>query len=137
MKIIIYILLAFSLNSYSHMTETVYLSYNLNNEAINENNRKTISKNGDINFYMRGYYFFYDKNSKLKYVRNNEIEKLTLNTLSEMIIYRNKLIKENQKNGIQKMVWDSEVFKQVYILEKKNDSILKYPVTWLDTIECL
>ena len=91
-------------------------------------------------FILKGIIFFYNKNSELINVRKNEIEKLTLNTLSEIIIYRNKLIDENiknsEKNGKLKILENSEVFKQIYIFEKKNDSILKYPVTWLEVIEC-
>ena len=136
MKTILYILLAYSMNSYSQMTEIAHLSYNLNDEPENGNYRKTIEKNGNIDFYIRGNFFYYYSTSEIQYLPKNELEKLTVNTLSDMIIYRNKLIDDNKTNGIIKFVWDSEVFKKVYVLEKENDSILKYPVIWVDAIEC-
>ena len=140
MKIIIYFLLTYSVNSYSQKTNIVNISYNLNNEIINEKNRKIIEKNGNTTFYINGNYFEYNKNSELMNVKKNEIEKFTFNTLSEIIIYRNKLIDQNiknsEKNGKLKILENSEVFKEIYIFEKKNNSILKYPVTWLEVIEC-
>ena len=140
MKIIIYFLLTYSVNSYSQKTNIVNISYNLNNEIINEKNRKIIEKNGNTTFYINGNYFEYNKNSELMNVKKNEIEKFTFNTLSEIIIYRNKLIDKNiknsEKNGKLKILENSEVFKEIYIFEKKNNSILKYPVTWLEVIEC-
>ncbi|MCT4698235.1 hypothetical protein [Tenacibaculum haliotis] len=140
MKIIFYLLLTYSINSYSQKTNIVNISYNLNNEIINEKNRKIIEKNGNTTFYINGNYFEYNKKSELMNVKKNEIEKFTFNTLSEIIIYRNKLIDENiknsEKNGKLKILENSEVFKEIYIYEKRNNSILKYPVTWLEVIEC-
>ena len=116
------------------------MSYNLNNEVINENNRKIIEKNGNTTFYINGNYFEYNKNSEIINLQKNEIEKLTFNTLSEIIIYRNKLIKQNiknsEKNGKLKILENSKVYKRIYIFERKKDTILKYPVTWLEVIEC-
>ncbi|MCL7765503.1 hypothetical protein MPF19_18965 [Polaribacter sp. Z014] len=112
----------------------------MNNEIISKNNRKIIEKNGNTTFYFNGNYFEYNKNSELINVEKNEIENLIINSLSEIIIYRNKLIDENikksEKNGKLKILENSEVYKQVYIYERKNDSILKYPVIWLEVIEC-
>ncbi|MDO6814013.1 hypothetical protein [Tenacibaculum soleae] len=140
MKIIFYLLLTYSINSYSQKTNIVNISYNLKNEIINEKNRKIIEKNGNTTFYINGNYFEYNKKSELMNVKKNEIEKFTFNTLSEIIIYRNKLIDENiknsEKNGKLKILENSEVFKEIYIYEKRNNSILKYPVTWLEVIEC-
>ena len=140
MKFLFYILLTYSINSYSQKTKIVNLSYNLNNEVISENNRKIIEKNGNTTFYINGNYFEYNKNSELINVRKNEFEKLTLITLSEMFFYRNKLIDENiknsEKNGKLKILENSEVYKQIYIFERKKDSIIKYPVIWLEVIEC-
>ena len=140
MKFLFYILLTYSLNSHSQKAKIANLSYNLNNEVISENNRKIIEKNGNITFYFNGNYFECKKNTELISVKKNEIEKLTINTLSEIIIYRNKLIDQNiknsEKNGKLKILENSEIFEQIYIFEKKNDSILKYPVTWIEVIEC-
>ena len=140
MKFLFYILLTYSINSYSQKTKIVNLSYNLNNEVISENNRKIIEKNGNTTFYINGNYFEYNKNLELINVRKNEFEKLTLITLSEMFFYRNKLIDENiknsEKNGKLKILENSEVYKQIYIFERKKDSIIKYPVIWLEVIEC-
>ena len=56
------------------------------------------------------------------------------------MIYRNELIEKNiknsEKNGNLKILQNFEVYKQIYIYEKENGSILKYPVTWLEVIEC-
>lgn len=138
MKYLLYILLIYSAFSYSQKTKIVNLSYNLNNELINENHRKIIEKNGNTTFYFKGNYFEHDKSSKLINVEINEIE--NINSLCEIIIYRNKLIKENiknsEKNGKLTILENSEVFKQIYIYEKKNDSIIKYPVIWLEVVEC-
>ncbi|WP_249989843.1 hypothetical protein [Polaribacter sp. Z014] len=140
MKFLLYILLTYSVNSYSQKTKIANLSFNLNNEIISKNNRKIIEKNGNTTFYFNGNYFEYNKNSELINVEKNEIENLIINSLSEIIIYRNKLIDENikksEKNGKLKILENSEVYKQVYIYERKNDSILKYPVIWLEVIEC-
>lgn len=140
MKYLFYILLIYSVNSYSQKTKIVNLSYNLNNEIINENNRKIIEKNGNTTFYFKGNYFEHNKSSELINVEKNEIESVDINSLSEIIIYRNKLIHENiknsKKNGKLTILENSEVFKQIYIYERKNDSIVKYPVIWLEVVEC-
>ena len=140
MKFILFFLLFFSSKNYSQNGEIVNMSYNLNNEVINENNRKIIEKNGNTTFYINGNYFEYNKNSEIINLQKNEIEKLTFNTLSEIIIYRNKLIKQNiknsEKNGKLKILENSKVYKRIYIFERKKDTILKYPVTWLEVIEC-
>ncbi|AMC11417.1 hypothetical protein Lupro_09145 [Lutibacter profundi] len=116
------------------------MSYNLNNEIINENYRKIIEKNGEITFYIKGNYFKYIKNSEIINVPQDEIEKINFKPLSDLISYRNKLIKKNskdsKKNGKLKILENSEVYKQIYIFEKEKGLILKYPVTWLEVIEC-
>lgn len=116
------------------------MSYNLNNEIINENHRKIIEKNGEIIFYIKGNYFEYIKNVRITNVQQSEIEKIDLKTIADIISYRNKLIKNNikdsEKTGKLKILENSAVFKQIYIFEKNNDSILKYPVTWLEVVEC-
>lgn len=140
MKIIFYLFLICSLKSYSQSTSIVNMSYNLNNEIINENHRKIIEKNGEIIFYIKGNYFEYIKNVRITNVQQSEIEKIDLKTISDIISYRNKLIKNNikdsEKTGKLKILENSAVFKQIYIFEKNNDSILKYPVTWLEVVEC-
>ncbi|MGB5608668.1 hypothetical protein, partial [Eudoraea sp.] len=58
----------------------------------------------------------------------------------DLMIYRNELIEKNiknsEKNGNLKILQNFEVYKQIYIYEKENGSILKYPVIWLEVIEC-
>jgi hypothetical protein len=140
MKFINYLFLISSLNSLSQSIKIANISYNLNNEIINERNRKIIEKNGEITFYIKGNYFRYNENSKKINIPKSEIEKLTLKTIPDIISYRNKLIekdiKDSEKNEKLKILENSEVYEEIYIYERKRDSILKYPVTWLEVIEC-
>jgi hypothetical protein len=116
------------------------MSYNLNNELINKNHRKIIEKNGEISFYFKGNYFQYIVDSEIINISESDVEKLNLKIISDLISYRNtfieKHIKDSEKNGKLRVIQNPEIFDQIYIFERKNDSIWRYPVTWLDVIEC-
>lgn len=140
MILIFYFSLLLSVNNYFQNEKIVQVSYNLNNEKIHENNRK-ITDDGEITFYINGNYFQHIKNSEIKEVSLLEIEPLEFKSISDLIIYRqNKIKKEiedSNKTGVLRILENSEVFEQIYIFEKKkNNTILKYPVEWLEVIEC-
>ncbi len=140
MKILFYLFFICSIKSYAQNGEIAHVSFNLNNEIINKDNRKIIEKNGEITFYIKGNYFRYIDNLEITNALQNEIEKLDLKTILDLMIYRNELIEKNiknsEKNGNLKILQNFEVYKQIYIYEKENGSILKYPVIWLEVIEC-
>jgi hypothetical protein len=118
----------------------VYISYNVDNKTVSEKNSKTVQENGEITFYIGGNYFECNNISDAKEILPTDIKEFNLKTTSEIINYRNKLLKEevkkSEKSGTLRFLMNYEIFEQIYILEKKNNSILKYPVTWLEVIEC-
>jgi len=64
MKILFYLFFICSIKSYAQNGEIAHVSFNLNNEIINKDNRKIVEKNGEITFYIKGNYF--QDNNKLE-----------------------------------------------------------------------
>jgi hypothetical protein len=140
MKIIFWICLVFSINNYYQTEPVVNLSFNLNGEQINDSHKKIVDAEG-VTFYIDGNYFHTNKNSGVKNVQQNAVGKKNFKSVRDLIKYKNELIeKEIKKSKNKEVVYiisNEDVFKQIFIYEKtKNNSILEYPVTWLEVIEC-
>ena len=140
MKFLLVLFSIYSICGFSQDMNIVYISYNLDNKTVSEKNSKTVQENGEITFFIGGSYFECNNISDAKEILPADIKEFNLKTTTEIINYRNKLLKEevkkSEKSGTLRILMNSEIFEQIYILEKRNNSILKYPVTWLKVIEC-
>ncbi len=140
MKIIFCVCLIYSVNNYCQTEPVVNLSFNLNGENITESNKKIVDTQG-VTFYIDGTYFRKNESPGVKKVLQNEFENKSFKSVSYLIEHRNALIEKEIKKSKNKEVVlilsNQDVFKQIFVYEKtKNNSILEYPVTWLEVIEC-
>lgn len=139
MNLLFWMCFIFSVNSYCQSEQIVSLSFNLNGENIDENNRKIVDADG-VTFYIDGNYFRND-NLIVKEVLPNEIENKVFKSVQDLIEYRNTLIeievKKSKNSGVVSIISNQDVLKKIFIYERTSDNfILEHKVTWLEVIEC-
>ena len=129
-------------NSIAQQKEVVYLLFDSKSESpciIPESQRgryhseidkvkdlKLKQKDGSVVFYICKESFHWDNNSKIDTCVNKNLEKIRFSNLSDLIRTVNN---ENP-------LYPNKVFKNVYLIEKVNDSVLlKYNVDWRYYVE--
>ena len=133
MKNIIYLFIyLFICNLHSQeKKETVFLLFDSNNKQkinIGEskkygeivNKYRKISKKKYITFYICDESFVLDNRYKIDTCDVKYLTKIKLETLQTMDI----------KRGASKYVFKNSVFEKIYLVEKLNNKIIKYPVIW-------
>lgn len=127
MKTLTIILIMFY-SSFSYSQE-LHLSYNI----FNEENEKVIN-NKEITFFIGENYFKHKKNKHCyKVLDNSEISNkiITEKRFNEKI----QSLKSNQhKNGMIIIKKKSDIFKKIFLYERKDNCIYVYCVDWIDAI---
>ncbi len=112
----------------------VYLSYNIIESKVIT--KKYIDDKGSLNFYIGNEHFI--SNLAPKKINKNDLKCESLLDVKTLISISNKkrkeLIKAGHKSGKIKMLNNSDVFKVIYLYEKKEDKIYIYKVKWVDEI---
>mgnify|MGYP006090942737 CR=1 FL=1 len=111
--------------------ETVFLLFDSNNkktcstgestkygEIVNKY-RKEERKNRTI-FYICEEAFVLDKRDKIDTCNIKYLRKIKLETLQTI----------ESKRGVSKYAFKNSIFEKIYLIEKQNNKIIKYPVIW-------
>lgn len=115
--------------------DCVYLFFNIENE--NHTARKYIDSNGRVNFYINKEHFVSIKKGELLCAtKMNDNDLIDIEEFLDMANQKQrKLIKEEEKKGVIKILSSDTVFDCIFIYEKKdNDEWVKYFVKWIDEI---
>jgi len=111
--------------------ETVFLLFDSNNkekitigeskkhgETVNKYRKE--SKKNLITFYVCEESFVLDKRYKIDTCDVKYLNKIKLETLQTM----------ETKRGASKYAFKNSIFEKIYLVEKLNNKIIKYPVIW-------
>lgn len=100
----------------------IYVEQNYeNNKGISFVKRYRSKKEKDnIIFYICEEIFYLDKRHQIDTCNFKYLQKIKFETLKAM----------NQKRKNSKYAFKNSVFKKIYLVENKNDKVIKYPVIW-------
>lgn len=133
MKNIIYLFIClFVCISYSQeKKETVFLLFDSNNketcitgestkfeEVVNK--YRKVKRKKRIIFYICEESFILDRKNKIDTCDIKYLSKIKFETLKTI----------ESKRVVSKHVFKNSVFEKIYLIEKQNDKIIKYPVIW-------
>lgn len=112
----------------------IHLSYNITNSNVPL--KKYMDKRGCANFYIGNEYFKAIENPQI--ITESDIENLELISIDTLIALSNKKRRDSidigEKNGVLKILSNSEIFDTIYIYEKHNGEFFKHRVEWVEQI---
>ncbi len=113
-------------------TNEIHLSYNcLNSE------QKVLKyyKEKSIHFYIGNEHFIANTKPKILKPKAIKFKLIDINQLIEISIRKKKeVIREGEKKRRIKILKNNEIFKTIFLYEKKGSLIYKYQVVWFDEI---
>ena len=115
----------------AQVNNVIHLSYNLDPKSKSQK----YLKDEIVHFYIENEHFTTKKKSKVLSEKPRNIDLININqfiNISEK--EREKLIKEGEKKGVIKILKNSEIFKTIYLYEKKDCRFYRYNVKWIDEI---
>jgi len=135
---ILYFLLSFFIAN-SQIKEPVHLGFNL----IEENNdlKKFEDEKGYAHFYIKGQHFKSSiPNPPFEEINSQTLKRVKLLHIPDFLelaqIERSRLIAKGEKDKSIKILFNNEVFKQIFLYQKINDNcILRFEVMWIEEIE--
>ncbi|MGC6429749.1 MAG: hypothetical protein ACON5F_01780 [Jejuia sp.] len=119
----------------SYQNKIIHLSYNV--LQTDKPPSKSIDGDGLAVFYFGQECFEATQYPSL--LHKNEIENLELITITKLLKLSYNIkqdsIEINEHKGVINIIPNDKLFENIFIYEKKNDGILRYPVKWIDQIE--
>lgn len=138
-KYIIILLLLFYFSANSQKRDTVHLSFNLLEKS--HKLKKYKDKENVTHFYINDDHFeTLTNNPKFKEYKLEDIKNVRILNISQLNILANQirkeLIKKGEKEKKIKILFNYEVFDNLYLYEKISDTLIKrYKVNWIEEIK--
>ncbi|WP_407268042.1 hypothetical protein [Tenacibaculum maritimum] len=115
----------------AQVDSVIHLSYNLDSKSKGQK----YLKDKITHFYIKNEHFTTKRRSEIFNEKPKNIDLINIDqfiNISEK--ERERLVKEGEKKGVIKMLKNSEIFKTIYLYEKKDCRVYKYNVKWIDEI---
>ncbi|MEH6703451.1 hypothetical protein [Galbibacter orientalis] len=119
--------------------ETIHLSFNLcdNTEELR---LQKVEKEGELHFYINNEHF---KTKKLQVMEETSNIGLDDENIIDIFSFtkqaekkRNELMNKDEKDGVVRVLFNSEVFERIFLYEKSKDGYInRYEVEWIEEIE--
>lgn len=136
-NIFLYLVLLLNCLAYSQIEHPTYLSYNIIEDS--NSRKKSIDDNGNIHFYLGKEHFEFTSKCIPEEVSNKELDGLTLIGINELLSIadneRKKLNKLTEIQNFVQIVFNNEIFKELYIIESYKGKIFRYKVFWHEEID--